>query len=175
MTAREVRNCIIKGLHEYLQVEVCKGNQRMKERKPPYIIYSVVSPYIADRTIGEFQVEKNKGKTVEIRKEQPSFSMSFVVCSTDRMNGKKKVYGDDEAMELAERAHGWFLHSGYDYISDVGVTVIDVTNVQNRETLLVDEEANRYGFDVTIRYVRQDIREIQPIEKIMIEGGKRSE
>lgn len=101
--------------------------------------------------------------------------MSFVVCSTDRMNGKKKVYGDDEAMELAERAHGWFLHSGYDYISDVGVTVIDVTNVQNRETLLVDEEANRYGFDVTIRYVRQDIREIQPIEKIMIEGGKRSE
>lgn len=64
MTAREVRNCIIKGLHEYLQVEVCKGNQRMKERKPPYIIYSVVSPYIADRTIGEFQVEKNKGKTV---------------------------------------------------------------------------------------------------------------
>ena len=87
----------------------------------------------------------------------------------------RKIYGDDESMELAERAQGWFLHSGYDYISAIGITIIDVTNVQNRETLLVDEEANRYGFDVTIRYVRQDTREIQPIEKIKIEGGKRNE
>ena len=70
MTAREVRNKIIKGLHEYLQVEVYKSNQRMKEREPPYIIYSVVSTYIPDRTIGEFRVEKSKEKTVEIRKEQ---------------------------------------------------------------------------------------------------------
>lgn len=175
MTAREIRNKIIKGLHEYLQVEVCKSNQKMKEREPPYIIYNIISPYIPDRTIGEFRVEKRKEKTVEVRKEQPSFSMSFTVCSTDRTKGKTKIYGDDEAIELAEMAQGWFLHSGYDYISAIGVTVTDVTNVQNRETLLVDEEANRYGFDVTIRYVRQDTREIQPIEKIKIEGGKRSE
>lgn len=175
MTAKEVRNNIIKGLHEYLQVEVCKGNQRMKERQPPYIIYNIVSPYIPEQAIGEFQIGKREEKTVEMRKEQPSFSMSFTVCSMDRTAGGTKIYGDDEAMELAERAQGWFLHSGYDYISNIGVTIIDVTNVQNRETLLVDIEANRYGFDVTIRYVRQDIREIQSIEKVIIEGGKPGE
>ena len=38
---------------------------------------------------------------------------------------------------------------------------------------MVDEEARRQGFDVTIRYVRQDAREIQAIdrEKLMIKEG----
>lgn len=171
MTAREARNSIIKGLHEYLGVEVYKSNQIVKERYPPYIIYSILSPYMPGSALGEYRIEKEGEKAMEIRKEQPSLSISFTVCSVDRIDGEKRIFGDDEAMDLAEQAEGWFLHTGYDYISQNGMTVTDVTNVQNREVLLVDEEANRYGFDVTVRYVKQDVRKIQTVESMTMEGG----
>ena len=73
------------------------------------------------------------------------------------------VLGEDEALELAETALGWFLHVGYDRLSGLGVTVVDASNVQERSFLQVDEEARRYGFDVSIRYVRTDIRAIATI------------
>ena len=76
------------------------------------------------------------------------------------------VFGEDEVLELSEKAQGWFLHTGYDYISNMGITVIDVTNVQNRSFLQVDEEARRYGFDVLIRYKRIDERQINVIETV---------
>ena len=67
-------------------------------------------------------------------------------------------------MELANQALGWFLHTGYEYTSKNGIAIVDAGNIQERSVLEVDEMVRRYGFDVTIRYVREDNRTIATIQ-----------
>ena len=57
----------------------------------------------------------------------------------------------------------------------MGVTVIDASTVQERSTLLVDEEARRYGFDVRIRYPHKESRNISTIEKAVTKKGDNNE
>ena len=68
------------------------------------------------------------------------------------------IYGDDEAEEIVEKAVGYLLHVGYNDLSNLGIVVCEVMNVGNRSTLIIDEEARRYGFDVRIRYTKADER-----------------
>ena len=82
------------------------------------------------------------------------------------------IQGEDEAMEIADKAQGWFLLSGRGQLSMSGIVVEDVNNVQQRNVLMVDEEANRYGFDVLLRYIRDDKMAAETIEKIIAKGKK---
>ena len=75
-------------------------------------------------------------------------------------------------MELAEKAQGWFLFVGRAELSAAGIVVEDVNNVQPRNVLMVDEEANRYGFDVLVRYIREDRRVTGNVEEVIAKGKK---
>lgn len=167
----ELRNKLIAGLSGYLKIPVVLADQVQPEQSFPYVIYSVTSSYIPEAGLGEFSQIVDGDRKNETRSEQPSCSFSFTVCSMNREdldeNGNPvQIFGEDEAMELSEKTQGWFLHTGYDYISNMGITVIDVANVQNRSFLQVDEEARRYGFDVLIRYKRTDERQTNVIETV---------
>ena len=93
------------------------------------------------------------------------------------LNGRyqlKKLIGSGgmanvfEAEDLAEKAAAYFLHTGYDDFLKLGVAVVDIGQVQPRTTLVIDEAARRYGFDVRIRYTRQDTRRISTVETVQI-------
>ena len=174
MTFKEVRHAIICGLHDYMKVPVVLSSQVGPEQEPPFILYSATAPYIPDDGIGDYETipDENENNIV-IRREQATCTMSFTICSMNRNTNDGYVLGEDEALDLAEQAEGWFLHAGYEQISASGITVVDVSNVQERSFLQVDEEARRYGFDVTIRYVRADRREIGTIADVsIIEKGE---
>lgn len=167
----ELRNKLIAGLSDYLKIPVVLADQVQPEQLFPYVIYSVTSSYIPEAGLGDYSEVTDGEQNIEIRSEQPSCSFSFTVCSMNREsldgNGNPvQIFGEDEALELSEKTQGWFLHTGYNYISSMGVTVIDVTNVQNRSFLQVDEEARRYGFDVLLRYKRRDERQATIIETV---------
>ncbi|EFC97234.1 hypothetical protein NQ487_19850 [Hungatella hathewayi] len=167
----ELRNKLIAGLSSYLKIPIVLADQVQPEQLFPYVLYSVTSSYIPEAGLGEFHQKTDGEKNIETRSEQPSCSFSFTVCSMnreiiDRNGNPVRIFGEDEALELSEKTQGWFLHIGYDYISNMGITVIDVTNVQNRSFLQVDEEARRYGFDVLIRYRRTDERQTNVIETV---------
>ena len=126
--------------------------------------------------MGDFSTSTNKdGSVTETRAEQPTCTFSFTICSVDRKTSVGFILGEDEALDLAEKAQGWFLHTGYEYISGKGLTVVDVANVQERSFLQVDEEARRYGFDVVIRYVRTDDRTIAGVDPPAIKEGDSNE
>ncbi len=173
MKFREVRNQIVSRLSRYLGISVYLSNQVNPEQEYPFVIYSTTAPYIPDNGMGVFlQMPLMDGTILEVRKEQPTCSFSFTACSVNRDG----ILGDDEALELAEKAQGWFLHTGYSDISGMGITVVDVANVQERSFLQIDEEARRYGFDVMLRYVRTDERVIDVVEHVVtIEKGETDE
>lgn len=174
MTFREVRNLVTAGLGAYMGLPVVLSSQVSPEAEFPFFIYSSTVPYVGDGSLGVFScVRESEERIVEVRKEQPLCTLSFTACSMNRGEYPDYIHGDDEALDLAEKAQGWFLHAGYEYIAGHGITVVDVSNVQERSFLQVDEEARRYGFDVSIRYVRTDKKETGTVERASaIEKGE---
>ena len=176
MKFKEVRNLIVSGLHEHMGLPVVLSNQLNPEMELPFIIYSVTAPYIPEGGTGDLQSTSVTDGSVKVtRYEQPTCTFSFTVCSGDRQTKDGYVLGEDEALDLAEKAQGWFLHTGYEYISGKGLTVVDVANVQERSFLQVDEEARRYGFDVIIRYVRTDEMTVAAVKATTIKEGDNDE
>lgn len=89
-------------------------------------------------------------------------ALSFTACSMNRVGQDgAQVMGDDEAMDLADRAQGFFLFTGRQLLADRGIVVVSVENTQPRSALDVDEVARRYGFDILVRYERTDTRTVQ--------------
>ncbi len=171
MKAVDVRDRVVSGLYQYLSIPVILANQVSPESELPYIVYSVTSPYIKGNTLGHFShsVDK-KGNLIETRSEQAGMTISFTACSQNRVtDGGSRIWGEDEAMDLAERAQGWFLHAGRRYLSP-DIVVDSVENAASRSVLMIDEEANRYGFDVLLRYIREDNVDVGAVRTVVSEG-----
>lgn len=170
-----LRNHLIAAIYEYMELPVVLADQVDPELEFPFIIYSVVTPYVPASTMGHYRETAQGDFIAEIRREDPTCVLSFTACSQNRKQDGQRIYGEDEAMAIAEELQGWFLHSGYDSLVSCGAVVDGIANVQSRSFLQVDEEARRWGFDVTIRYIRTDERTIGTIEKVNIKEVKDSE
>ena len=143
----------------------------------PFGIYTVTAPYVSDGGLGDITESEVEGGVEVTRMEMPSATFSFTFCSQDRDDPEgNPISGADEAETLASRAAGYFLHAGYDDFLRLGIAVVEVSQTQDRTVLLVDEAARRVGFDVCIRYTRQDTRLVSIVEETrIIQNKNRSE
>ncbi len=167
MTFVEIRNAITTRLEEFLGIPVVLSDQATPVPDFPFFYFSVTSPYAPTGEMGNYDYTEIPGGTniTTTRSEQPNSTFSFVACSMNRWTKNDKgedvepyIFGEDEAQSFAEKAQGFFLVAGYDILSNLGIVVVDVTNAGNRTTLVVDEAARRYGFDIRVRYTRSDSR-----------------
>ena len=169
MTFVEMRNAMVKKLWDYLGCPVVLADQVQPEATFPFVIYSVTAPYIPGNTMGDYRTLPDGEDSTVVRRVMPTATFSFTCCSMNRMGeGGTFVSGADEAYELADEAMGWFLHTGYMDVSALGITVVEVGQVQDRTTLVIDEAARRFGFDVQIRYTREDTLNVSSIKKVTI-------
>lgn len=167
MNAVQIRNYLAKGLTGYLGVPVVLSSQVAPEAPVPYGIYTVTVPYVPDAGMGNHTHLVEGDSIHNVRREMPSMTISYTFCSQNRTEGDIYIYGDDEAQTLAEKAIGWFRHVAYNDLAAAGIVVSDIQNAGNRTTLVVDEAARRYGFDVRIRYTRVDTRTDDTIRTIV--------
>ena len=153
MTFREIRNALVERLWNYMGCPIVLADQVQPEAQLPYGIYSVSTPYAPDRGMGDYTTREAEGGNAEItRMEMPSATFSFTFCSQNRTDADGiYIYGSDEAEDLADKAIGYFQH-------------VEIGQAQNRSTLIIDEAARRVGFDVRIRYTRQDTRVVSSVE-----------
>ncbi|MCI8442566.1 MAG: hypothetical protein HFG27_08555 [Provencibacterium sp.] len=156
MTFVTLRNLVARGLSRALGVPVTLSNQTEPEPDYPYIIYTPTSPYVPNGEMGDHVLQGEGEGLTDIRREQPTATISFTVCSMNREAESGYIHGDDEAQELADRAIGWFLHGGRAELSRGGVVVVDVLNAGDRSFIEIDEAVRQYGFDVVLRYCRAD-------------------
>lgn len=175
MTIREVRNTVVRLLHEYLNRPVQLSDQASPEPQRedgstdyPYIIYTATAPYISRNVLGDHSQREEGDRVVDVSREDVTATYSFTACSMNRDEDGDHIFGDDEALDLAERAIGWFRHVGCLSLSLAGVVVVEVMNVGNRTILEIDEVARRYGFDVQLRFTRMDEQTNPSIETPVI-------
>ena len=157
MTFIEARNLIIAGLEQHLGRPVSLFDQIAPKEDPPYAYYSVLAPRIQRNSFGLETVKQVDDGFVFQRSEPVSATLSFTFCGENRETEQGYVYGEDEALALAEKAHGYFLLYAHRIHTDAGDVVIsNVGAVASRSSFLVEDTVRRYGFDVRFNYVRID-------------------
>ena len=157
MTITQARNAIQENLTAHLgcPVVLSDGTQEMPD--VPYCYYSVLAPRSTSHAFGLTELVETQNGLIRRRSEPVSATMSFTFCSKDREAPGGYIYGEDEALALAEKTHGFFLLNGHNIATEYGDIVIqNIGGVKNLSGFLVTDTMHRFGFDIRFGYMRAD-------------------
>ncbi|MCX4256502.1 MAG: hypothetical protein OSJ54_06200 [Oscillospiraceae bacterium] len=157
MTFLQARNFIVSALEKHIGCPVILSEQIATRPDFPYCYYSVLTPRVSNHAFGLQEVQETADGLLLIRSEPVTATMSFTFCGKNRDTAEGYIFGEDEAVALAEKAHGFFLLDAHCLYTDVGEIVIkSVGSVANRTGFDIEEYIRRYGFDVKFAYIRTD-------------------
>lgn len=159
MTFAEARDVIVAALEAHIGCPVVLSDQISDMPGYPYCYYSVLTPRASGHAFGlkEVAVAEAEGGYLLRRSEPVSATMSFTFCSQNRETDGGYIFGEDEALALAEKANGFFLLDGHNIQTAQGdIVVSNVGSPANRSGFLVEDTVRRYGFDIRIAFVRTD-------------------
>ena len=165
MTFAQARNAIVSGLEAHIGCPVNLSEQIADMPEYPYCYYSVLAPRIPEYSFGLREIIETSDGPLLVRSEQVSATMSFTFCSTNRETEDGYIFGEDEALELAEKANGFFLLNAHNIQTEQGeVVIVNVGSVASRSSFFVDT-IRRYGFDIRFSYVRTDTMPATLVER----------
>lgn len=124
----------------------------------PYATYKV----IGDRKgVGQEDVSHVNlpDALLETRKQERNATISINTYGTSH----------DNAYEVATQLRKWFEWRGSLFLDEIDIVVVNVTDIQNRTTFLIDSYDEKYGFDVIIRYIEIDENEVDYFDKVEVE------
>ena len=157
MTFLEARNVIVAELEKHIGCPVILSDQIADVPEYPYCYYSVLTPRTTDHSFGLNEVRNEKVGYTLLRSEPVSATMSFTFCSMNRETEDGYIFGEDEAMTLADKAHGFFLLDAHNIHTANGDIVINnVGAAVSRTSFLVEDSLRRYGFGIKFSYIRTD-------------------
>lgn len=169
MTFEQARNAIVSGLEAHIGCPVTLSEQIADIAQYPYCYYSVLAPRISNHSFGLREVVNTENGSMLIRSEPVMATMSFTFCSENRETEDGYIFGEDEALALAEKANGFFLLNARCIYTEHGDIVINnVGSVASRSGFLVEDTIRRYGFDVRFCYVRTDEMPTTTVAKVGI-------
>lgn len=122
---------VVKELKNYLQIPIIRGNQNAEPPKYPYLSYNVTT--VASENNGTYG-EYSDG----IDRKPVTQTWSITAQSDD----------ENEALQLALKAHDWLDHIGRAYLSDNHIIVQSITSVTSRDSILTIEYEYKKGFDI---------------------------
>lgn len=174
MTFAQARNAIVSGLEEHIGCPVLLSEQIPEIPDFPYCYYSVLTPRATEHFFGLLETQSVPGGYVQSRSEPVSATMSFTFCSMSRVTGDGGyIFGEDEALDLSEKANCFFLLKAHNIVTEYGDIVIsNVGSPTNRTSFQVEESIRRYGFDIRFSYIRTDEIETEIVSNPGYPKGK---
>ena len=151
-----VRNALIKGLYDYMNMLVIQSSTIGDMPKYPFITYTVTSPYLRLGVDEEYTEQVND--TIQNRHVlHYERVFSFTIVAKD----------EDVAMDKCMQAMRYFRNDGVLELKDKGIAIVEISNVTARDNFITIDYDRRYGFDVRIRLADEEVRETADIiEKI---------
>jgi len=145
----EVLKKIIGQLEQHTGITFVKADQEGAVQPPlPYALFKVTSPYIKERNAGFYNLYEADGVQYERFQGEHLFTVSFNAFAKNQ----------EEALAHAVKIHRWFLFHGESFVQDQGLAVVNVFNIENRTTHLVDHYEYKYGFDVQLRAAFEELK-----------------
>ena len=127
---KHIRTTIAKGLKDYVQCMVIRGNQTGEIPAFPFLAYNITTPTSANKGTYEVYEDGTARKSVVL-------TMSVTAHSDDY----------DEAVTIASKAREWLDYVGTVYLNDNNVIVQSVGAVADRSNILTTEYQYSQGFD----------------------------
>ncbi|QXJ39587.1 hypothetical protein BV455_02953 [Parageobacillus caldoxylosilyticus] len=135
-----IKNMIAKAYQD-TGLRIIQANTTAPTPPLPYAVYNITSPYIKEA--GQPNIAtREEGEELYLQyEEQYLTTISF------------NVYADknESTIDWAMKLHQWFLFFGQDFLQENGIAVVNVGNIENRTTFLVDSYEYKHGFDVQLR------------------------
>ena len=154
MKIKQFKNTLIPEINAFCDHPVIEADQKGKKPKGPHATFKITSPYIPDGQ-GEQRAIQGQDTFKLIHVESYKMVLSFTAYDTDA----------DASHELAQEIHDWFKFYGLDFLDNRNIVVVELSTVQNRDLLLVDDYERRNGFDVTLRLTRELAQDFDYIEE----------
>lgn len=162
MEALEFRNVLIEKLYNYLKFPVIPSDEDQNIPDPPYVVYTITSDY-----------QKKGQDTLRFTQDESGFKQVYENLLENTYSFNVHSNKRDEAFIRCHDIIKYFDRLGRDELSFAGITVVGVSNPQNRSVMLVDHYERRYGVDVRFRYFNKTEQSIENIETVKIsQGGK---
>ncbi|WPZ17792.1 hypothetical protein UM396_14500 [Geobacillus subterraneus] len=122
-------------------LRIIQANTTAPKPPLPYAVYNITVSYTKDRG------RPNVAAREEADALYLDYEDSFLV--TISFN----VYADrnEATIAQAKKLRQWFLFVGQVFLQDNGIAIVNVGNVENRTTFLVDSYEYKHGFDVQLR------------------------
>ncbi|NNV04668.1 hypothetical protein [Brevibacillus sp. MCWH] len=135
-----IKNMIAK-IKADTDITIIQANQTAPKPPLPYAVYNITAPYVKDRGQPNMTPQERDGELYLNYEEQYLTTISF------------NVYADknETTIDNAIKLRQWFLFVGQEYLQDNGIAVVNVGNIENRTTFLVDSYEYKHGFDVQLR------------------------
>lgn len=162
-----IRNGIVAGLYQRLQVPVVPTDTNQPKPLYPFVSYKFTTLYRSDAPVMTRIPVPSKDPDFEqdieyTLKEQPQMVLSISTYSLD----------EAEAYNLALQVQAWFKLHGYRYLKEKNFIVVNTTALQDRSILIVDNFEKRIGFDVILRAYSEQKVHVEGIEVYALEGEK---
>lgn len=125
---------------------VIKEQMNTKQQPPyPFGTYTITNPYLNAKTYNQNNVEITQSVEIMI-------SYTFYSLNSFESNG------------IMQRVITNFNHRGTNQVLWLkGIHIVDIIGVGNRDTFLTIETERRCGFDLRVRYVIKDSKDLQDI------------
>lgn len=147
-----VRNALVKGLHDYMNMLVIQSSTIGDMPRYPFISYTVTSPYLRLGQDEEYTTQENSTyQNRHVLHYERVFS--FTIVAKD----------EDTAMNTCMKAIRYFRNDGVLELKDKGIAIVEISNVTARDNFITIDYDRRYGFDVRIRLADEEVRETTDI------------
>jgi hypothetical protein len=153
-----LRNAIIPELAAYINAPLIAQDGEGEKPKGQHATYKITTSY--GRGTGrenEYFQPTAESLTIKTENEYRT-TFSFSAYSMD----------DDESYLLAQKIYDWFAFVGYDFLNQLGATVTEQTDIINRDAFIVENYERRNGFDVIIRVIKENTRNVDWFDKVEI-------
>lgn len=160
MNIQQLKETIIPPLATFCGVPIVEADQVIEKLSYPHATFKVTSPYLKDNGQAEETVHDAVNGYQLRYTESYKVVISFTAYSLDI----------DESLDLAQKIRDWFAFYGTDVLESNNIAVVNQTDIQNRDTFIVDDYERRNGFDVVLRVTRELYKDISWIEQTEING-----
>ena len=140
-----LRSAIVRPLAAALGIPVILSDQTGQIPPYPFVTYKMTSPYLETSVHGAESVTDTGDGLKRTQEKHVEVVFSFTVHSKDPDEAYQRCYALIEHFDFA----------GRDALRDVGIVVVNVTNVQNRDVFLTIEYERRVGCDVRFRVLNR--------------------
>lgn len=151
-----IRNTIIGSLYNHLGFLIIESSSVNEKPDYPYFSFTITTLYKSEF---ENPREESTTDTINTFEEDGNVVFSFKSLSND----------SDESRNNALKAYKFFKFTGVESLYENGISVKKVTNVANRNILLVEEYEKIEGFDVIFRVESSITQEVINIEEANID------